>query len=556
MITLRPDQQAVKDAVYAGWSSGCSNMMAVMPTGSGKSILTTDIIQDGHRQGMTEIVMAHRNELVGQMSVHVARRGIKHRIIGSKTTIAGVIQEHRAEFGRSFVNPDAKCAVGSVQTIVARATELKQWAAQVDRWTLDEAHHGLEKPTPNIWGKAIRMFTNARGLGVTACPSRADGMGLGSHADGVFDDMVIGQPMRWLIDHGSLSDYEIACPESDLAGLIDDADFAASGDLNPKKGRLASQQSHIVGDVVEEYQRRAMGRRAICFATDVETANDMAARFNACGIPSASVSAKTDAMVRRDMIRRFKDGRIWVLVNVDLFDEGFDLPACDVVIMARPTGSLNKYLQMCGRAMRIDPANPAKVALIIDHVSNWKRHGLPDKPRTWTLDRRDKRAKKAPDPDDIPLTSCRECSRPYERVLPACPYCGAEPPLPDPRARTIEQVDGDLMLLDRAKLAEMRAAMILEAPADMETRVAMAAGPVAGAGARNRQMAKIGAQTRLREAIEQWAGIRRHMGETDQMIHRRFWHATGMDVMSALAADRDRGDFEAMSQTVEGWYNG
>jgi superfamily II DNA or RNA helicase len=407
-------------------------------------------------------------------------------------------------------------------------------------------HHTLKD---NTWGKAVRLFTNAKGLGVTACPARADGMGLGRHADGLIDAMVIGTSMRWLIDNGALSDYEFACPESDM--IVEDSDFAPSGDLSPAKGRVAAQKSHIVGDVVEQYVKRAPGRRAICFATDVETANDMAARFTAVGVPAASVSAKSDAGYRREMIKRFKSGIIHVLVNVDLFDEGFDLPACDVVIMARPTGSLNKYLQMCGRAMRRDPANPGKIALIIDHVSNFKRHLMPDKPHAWTLDRREKRAKKAPDPDDIPLTACRECSRPYERALPACPYCGAVPPAPE-GARTLEQVDGDLVLLDRDTLARLRAAAEMESPAAIEGRVSAVAGPVAGRGAANRQMDKISARAHLDLCVAQWAAVRRTMGEDDRVIHRRLYLATGMSLLEMQAQDRQT--MERFAGVVESWY--
>lgn len=550
-IVLRPDQAALKQAIYNEWNAGASNALAIACTGFGKSIVVSDIILDGHNQGLTECIMAHRNELVGQMSLHVAARGIQHRIIGPSTTISGIIQEHRTNFGRSFINPDAKCSVGSVQTINSRASQLKQWAAQVDRWTLDEAHHGIgnDNVESNVWGKAIRLFTNASGLGVTACPQRADGKGLGRHADGPFDRMIIGPSMRETIEMGNLSDYEFACPESDM--IVDDEDFSTSGDLSPKKGRAASVKSHIVGDVVVEYMARAAGRRAICFATDVETSNDIANRFNASGISAASVSAKTDTGVRREMVRRFKENKLSVLVNVDLFDEGFDCPGADVVIMARPTASLNKYLQMAGRAMRRDPANPAKVALIIDHVSNFKRHLMPDRPRVWTLDRRDKRAKKAPDPDEIALTACRECSRPYERCLPHCPYCGAEPVV-IPGSRTPEQVDGDLVLLDRETLAQMRAAMTLEAPADIGARVAFAAGEIAGRGAVNRQMDRIGSQVALKDAIEQWAGIRLHGGDEERTVHRRFYLTTGMTVLQAMALSR--AEMDDLRVTVEGWY--
>lgn len=551
-ITLRPDQHQVKDEIYDNWRNGAQNVVAVAPTGMGKTVLTTDIILDGHNQGLTEIVMAHRNELVGQMSLAVARRGIKHRIIGSKSTIASVIQDHRAELGRSFVNPDAKCSVGSVQTIVSRSDQLRQWAAQVDRWTLDESHHAA---SGNIWMQAISLFTNARGLGVTACPSRADGLGLGRHADGPFDAMVIGARMRWLIDNSALADYEIVCPKSDLE--VDDSDFAASGDLSPKKGRLASQRSHIVGDVVKEYLRYAVGRRTIVFATDIETANDMAKRFEAEGVSAAAVSSKSDAAYRREMIRRFRTGRLLVLINVDLFDEGFDVPGCDVVIMARPTGSLNKYLQMCGRSMRRDPLNPGKIALIIDMVSNWKRHGLPDKFHQWTLDRRDKRSRKASDPDDIELMKCWSCARPYERVHTACPHCGAHPE-DDPDAargasRTLEQVDGDLVLLDRDTLARLRAAAEIETPEAMEARVSFAAGPIAGRGAANRQREKIAARERLDHSVAQWAAIRRAAGDDDRMIHKRLYLTTGASLLEMQAMDR--ADMEQMAQTIEGWFS-
>lgn len=548
MIQLRPDQFDLKQRIYNEWNAGHKNVLAIACTGFGKSIVTTDIILDGHNLGMWEVVMAHRNELVGQMSMHVARRGIPHRIIGSRETISGIVQEHRAEFGRSFINPDARCAVGSVQTIVSRKEQLRQWAAQIDRFTGDEGHHFLKD---NMWGEAAELFVNARGLLVTACPQRADGKGLGRHHDGIADALVLGPTMRQTIDMGNLADFEFIIPTSDFE--IDEERRGKDGDFTRPAMREASKRSHLVGDVVVEYLKHAAGRRAICFATDVETANEIAARFNASGVPAASVSAKTDAGVRRDMIRRFKDGRILVLVNVDLFDEGFDVPACDVVIMARPTASLNKYLQMAGRAMRLDKDNPSKIALIIDHVSNFKRHLMPDRPRQWTLDRRDKRAKKTPDPDDIPLTGCRECGRPYERALARCPYCGAEPPLPAPGSRTPEQVDGDLMLIDRETLAKLRAAMELEAPGDIAARVSHAAGEIAGKGAANRQIARHAAQAALRAAIEQWAGCRRAAGEEDRAAHRRFYLTTGMTVYEALAQSRE--DMENMRAVVEGWYN-
>lgn len=557
MITLRPDQVAAKADVYNAWNSGARNVLLVAATGWGKSVVLSDIAYDCHANGNVQAILAHRNELVGQLSGHIARRGIPHRVIASAASVSQIVSDHRREFGRSFINPDAKCAVVSVDTLNARADALKEWAFQVNDWTLDEAHHvqGNEIRPQNKWARALAMFINARGLGVTASPVRGDGGGLGRYqsdgtdGDGPFETMVQAPPMRWLIDNGALTDYEIAIPESDFH--IDDEELAPSGDWSSKKMREASKRSHIVGDVVKEYSRRAFGKRAICFATDVETAGEMAQWFNAAGIPAAAVSAKTPSDVRADYIRRFRAGQFWVLVNVDLFGEGFDVPAVEVVIMARPTASLAVYLQQFGRALRTLPGKA--YGLVIDHVSNWKRHGFPDKAHAWTLDRREKRGKRERDPEELDLTACRTCSRPYERVLPACPHCGAVPPLPAPGARTIEAVDGDLFLIDRERAAAMRAATQLPTPADVANRAAFVAGPIAGAGAANKAMERIAAQDRLKAAFAQYAGIQRHKGRDDAQTHKRIYQTLGMDLLTALSAERSRADFDKTAEIVEGW---
>jgi hypothetical protein len=284
----------------------------------------------------------------------------------------------------------------------------------------------------------------------------------------------------------------------------------------------------------------------------VDTANEIAAKFKNSNIPAASLSAKTPLVVREKYIAEFRSGKISVLINVDLFDEGFDVPACDVVIMARPTASLGKYRQMVGRALRYVPG---KVALIIDMVGNVVRHHLPDREIIWSLDRRDKRGKQLRDPDDIPLTECRACTKPYPKFMVACPHCGAEKPLPDARQRTLEMVEGDLILLDREALAKLRASTFMEAPADIAARVAATAGPVAGMGIFNRQKEKVEAYEELKEVMAQWAGIERAKGFSDREIQRRFYYAAGMDVLSALDATRPRSEIVSITDTIKGWWN-
>lgn len=545
-IVLRPDQWQLKTDVYGAWNNGARCVLAVLPTGGGKSVVMSDIVNDQGQLGAQQAVIAHRKELVSQMSLHIARRGIKHRVIAPKNVVSQIVALHRDELGYNFVNPTANCSVAGIDTINARANELKNWAAQIDFVHGDEGHHFLAQ---NKWGKGIGLFPRAKISLWTASPSRADGKGLGSHADGIADVMVLGPDQRTLIDLGALCDYEIAVPESDF--YIDESDLPASGDFTVEKMREASKRSHIVGDVVTEYVKRAFGKRAICFATDVETAGEIAKRFNDVGIPAAALSGKTPDTVRDNFVKRFKRGALTVLVNVDLFGEGFDVPACEVVIMARPTASLAVYLQQFGRALRTMAGK--LYGLIIDHVSNWKRHGYPDKPHYWTLDRRERRAKRDPDPEDIPLTACLGCGRPYERCLPACPRCGWVPPLPEGGGRSIETVDGDLILLDRAKLEEMRKAIMLPSPADVGSRAAFVAGGAAGAGAVNRQIERIQAQQRLDAALCQWAGIQRHKGRSDQESYRRFYLTTGVDVLTALSLPR--AEMEALAFKVESWYS-
>lgn len=509
------------------------------------SIVMSGMAQDMQQLGAKQCIIAHRNELVSQMAMHIARRGMYHGIIGPDAMIRQIINEQRAEFGRSYVNPDAGCFVAGIDTINARSESLSSMLAQMSYWYGDEGHHFLRN---NKWGRGVDKFTNARGILFTATPERSDGQGLGRHADGYADAMVLGLTVRQSIDIGSITEYQIAIPQSDF--VIGDDAITEGGDYSRTKMRDATKKSHLVGDVVAEYSKLAYGKRAICFATDVESANEIAALFNAAGIPAASVSAKTDSAVRADYIRRFKTGQIWVLVNVDLFGEGFDVPACEVVIMARPTASLGLYLQMFGRALRAFAGKA--FGLIIDHVSNWKRHGFPDKPRNWTLDRREKRAKREKDPEEIELTPCQGCSRPYERFHPACPYCGWEPPLSAVARRSIEQVDGDLLLLDADVLAQMRAAAVLESPASVQERVERAAGPLAGKAGYNRAVERHEAQQRLSASIAQWAGIQRAKGRPDAQSYRRFYLTTGVDVLTALTGSR--AEMEKLAETVEGWY--
>jgi DNA repair protein RadD len=388
-------------------------------------------------------------------------------------------------------------------------------------------HHLL---AGNKWGKAAGMFPNAHGLGVTATPCRADGRGLGRHADGLIDAMVVGLPMRALIDDGWLSEYRIFVPPSDLH--LEDVAISAGGDYSPVPLRAAVHKSHITGDVVAHYQRIAPGKLGVTFAVDVAAATEIAQAFRAAGVPAEVVSADTPDALRAHVLRRFRAREVLQLVNVDLFGEGFDLPALEVVSMARPTQSYALYAQQFGRALRIMDGKDR--AIIIDHVGNVLRHGLPDAPRVWTLDRRERRSRGVSDLP--PLRVCLSCTGAYDRVLAACPYCG-EAWVPAERS-TPAQVDGDLSELSPEALLRLRGEI------DRPLVVPYGAPPEVVGAVRRSYRERQEAQQALRDAMKVWAG--RHSTATDagtvSALQRRFYLEHGIDVLSAQALGRREAD--------------
>ena len=307
--------------------------------------------------------------------------------------------------------------------------------------------------------------------------------------------------------------------------------IGTTGDFSHVKLKAAVKKSHIVGDVVTHYQRIAPGKLGVTFTDSVETATEIAAQFNAAGVPAAVVSAKTPDAERIAILRGFKNRELLQLVNVDLFGEGFDLPAIEVVSMARATESYALYVQQFGRALRL--LDGKLFALIIDHVGNVERHGLPDARREWSLDRREKRGN-SKGSDAIPVRACPACTAVYERIYNACPFCGH---IMTPAARSgPEQVDGDLIELGPAVLAAMRGEIekVDMHPEAYRHELAKKYTPLVGqlAGVK-RHVATQEAQEALRGSIAWWAGYQRAQGRSDSESYRRFYFKFGTDVLSA-----------------------
>lgn len=548
MIQLRGYQTQLKRDIFNAWGGGARNVLGVLPTGGGKTATFSDIVLS---RDVPSCSIAHRQELVGQISTALARNGVRHRVIGPPKVVKMCVNLHMEEMGRSYVDPNSWHAVAGVDTIIKRHSELSNWLPQVKLWVEDEAHHVLGS---NKWGKSVEMFPNAQGLGVTATPCRADGKGLGGEWDGVFDEMIEGPSMRGLIDMGYLTDYRLFCPPSDYhrPSVVG----ATSGDYTRDGMRAATKESKIVGDVVAHYLRIAPGLLGVTFVPDLETAREVAEQFNASGVPAAVVSSESTDEERIDAVRRFKRRELMQLVNVDLFGEGFDLPAIQVVSFARPTASLSLYIQQFGRVLRLmlgaelykiwESLTPEQrkayisqsekpFGIVIDHVGNAEHHKLPDAKRYWTLERRERRGSSVPKDGIPPMWTCKPCQSSQEKIFKSCINCGE--PMPEPTARSgPEFVDGDLIELDPHVLAAMReevARVDMHPEAFRETLAAKFMPKIGQMAGVKRHVETQHAQAQLRDSLAWWGGFQRAQGRDDSESYRRFYFTFGTDILSA-----------------------
>lgn len=523
-MEYRDYQQKMHDEFAEAWASGTQNVLGVLPTGGGKGALIAGNVNS--ESGPT-CSIAHRQELVSQISIALGRFGVPHRLIAADSTIRNIVRVHMETFGRSFYDPRSRHGVASVDTLVL-LPESDRWLPTVKKWVVDEAHHltreGGTKRSVNKWMKAINRMPLAKGLGLTATPLRADGKGLGRFSDGVMDVMIQGPEMRELIQRGYLTDYEVYCPPNDID--LSAVGHTGSGDFSPEALRKAVHGSRtIVGDVVSSYLRLAPGKRGVTFCVDIEAAQEVCSEFRRRGVPAEVLTGKTPDLLRAQILRGLRDGRILQVVSVDVLSEGFDLPAIEVVSFARPTDSLGLYRQQFGRVLRTMPGKA--IATVIDHVGNVVRHRPPDALRAWSLDRRERKSKGTPD-DLIPMRSCPQCTRPYERTFPACPYCG-HAVVPAERSAP-QHVDGDLVLLTPDVLAKLRGEI------DAPLRIPYGATPAIEGALRKHHSARNEAQAALRAAMDQWAGYRVAAGEADPRVQqRRFFLQFGVDVLSAQA---------------------
>lgn len=415
-MQLRGYQIDIINQTRASMANGCKSNLIVLPTGGGKTLLTASMLKSAASKNKSSLFIVHRRELVEQSAAAFDLLGIDYGIISSG-------------FDHKY-NPFAMVQICSIQTLIRRIDQLRRIP---DLIVWDECHHQGSKS----WSNLFYNFDSSYHIGLTATPIRLDGKGLGVY----FKKMIQGPTVSELIRDGFLSDYKYFAAHSiDLSNV-----HTQMGDY--KKSELSSlvTENKFIGDAVSEYIKHSNGKRAVVFCVNIDHATIMKRKFLDAGIPSAHLDGETDALIRRKTLDQFKRGEIKVLTNVDLFGEGFDLPSIECVILLRPTQSLSLFMQQCGRALRPSPGKSH--AIIIDHVGNLTRHGLPDDDREWSLD---VKTKSQQEPS---IKICQKCFAANKPNATTCSNCGefllGKKKERDPKY--LDQADGDLSEVDKSK---------------------------------------------------------------------------------------------------------
>lgn len=413
MLTLRPYQHALIAAARATMRQGVKRLLIQSSTGSGKTVLTAQMLANAAARGRRSWFVVHRKELLAQAVETFVTAADLH---------VGIVA---AGYPTDASAPVQVCAIGSLKRRIGKL-------ATPDLVVFDECHHLPSRS----WSNIAAALPHAVHIGLTATPARLDGRGLRPY----FDALLTGPSTADLIAQGYLSPYRLFAPAQFDASTL----HKVGGDYNRAEVSTAMKPT-VIGDAVSTYQRHAGGGRALVFAWSLEASRALAEAFTAAGIPAAHVDGETPALERAEAMRRFRDGAVRVVCNCELFGEGLDVPSVDAVFLLRPTASLGLYLQQVGRGLRAAPGK--RTVAVFDHVGNYERHGLPDDPRAWTLDGISREAA----PKLPAMKRCPSCFAVAGGAVKACPYCLKPYPV---KARKVVELAGELGEVELAAVRE------------------------------------------------------------------------------------------------------
>lgn len=378
-MALRTYQEALVQKVHDNFIHGVKSACIVLPCGGGKSVIVAEIARRTTKKLNRILFLVHRIELCKQIEQTFRKWGVD------------------MDF----------CQIMMAQTACRRLKKISCPSLIIT----DETHHSKSTSYRRIYD----FFPNAYRVGVTATPIRLDGSGLGD----IYNTLIEGVSAKWLIENKYLAPYDYYAPAiADLSGIK-----TSHGEFETNGIEKILMKSAIYGDVIGHYKKLADGKQAICYCVSVAHSKAMAEAFCNAGIKAVHIDGTTPKGERDSIISAFRNGSIKILCNVDLISEGFDVPDCECAILLRPTKSLTLYIQQSMRCMRY---KQNKRAVIIDHVGNYARFGMPDADREWSLQGRPKSEKNRAE-NEVKVLQCPECF--YTFVLPEndekiCPCCG------------------------------------------------------------------------------------------------------------------------------------
>lgn len=434
MYKLRGYQQHLIGAVRECFARLIIAVLAVAPTGAGKTVIFATISHSAASKKKNVLVLAHRTRLIRQASKKMTELNVYH----------GCISPHFTP------DPMAPVQIASIQTIIGRIRK-RTINFKPDLIIIDECHHA----TSPTYREIIAAFPGVRLLGVTATPERSDGEGLGVEAGGLFQEMVIGPTVKWLTSNGDpgssltyLAKPKVYAPlhRLDLSNVA-----MRAGDYEVKALKDLVDKPKITGDAVQHYRKYSDGEPCIVSCVDVEHAKHVAEAFRAAGYKSYTV----DGSMKEDDVEAILNGletrAVQVVTFCELINEGVDVPCISTLIMLRPTQSLGLFLQLVGRVLRPMPGKA--FGKVIDAVGNCLIHGMPDEDREWSLDGSPKKRRGKV----IAIDRVRQCQSCYEYnpiSVAVCNGCGD--PFPVRSGDDPKEEAGELQEMDEATAEQLR----------------------------------------------------------------------------------------------------
>lgn len=400
-MELRDYQQDLYIKTREAFRSGKKRVLVCVGCGAGKSYIFAKMAQQTKGD---VLVLTHRQELRDQTARLFADNGINARI----------------------------------EMILTEANRLGQHP-QPALIITDEAHLSRS----NSWMRVLDYY-DTHTVGFTATPVRLDGKPLGD----IYDELVTGVSVRWLIDNQRLAPYEYYAPTA----VETDGLRVQCGDYIIRDLEQLMTDRAIYSDVLKSWERFSKGEKTIAYCVSVKHAKETAEMFSAAGYPAVEIDGATPPKKRAEIMQDFRDGKITVLCNVGIISEGVSIDDVSCCLLLRPTESHALYWQQGMRSMRYQPG---KVAKVIDCVGNYSRNPLFDADVEWSLTESVRKKPKINENGDFFIRTCPACFKVF-KTAPVCPYCGSAYPLHPREIKAHEDIDLARITAEDAERAEQK----------------------------------------------------------------------------------------------------